>query len=65
MSRLDPLDALLGALLTVSVLVAGALSILERPVPDLIEYVVVACISGIGMHAGGRKPERRDHHAPT
>jgi hypothetical protein len=64
--RLDPLDALLGVLLAVSLLVAGVLAVLDRPVPDLVEYIAVACIAGMGIGAGGRrKPERRDDHAPT
>lgn len=60
--RLDPLDALLGALLGLGVVVAGVLGILERPVPDLVEYVTVACLAGLGL---GRRPRRETDSGTT
>ncbi len=56
------LDVLLVALIALGVIVAGVCGVLERPVPDLVEYVVIGCLAAVGVR--GRR-EERDHAIDT
>ncbi len=50
------LDVMLCTLIGLALLVAAVLAGLDKPVPELVDYVAVACLAALGVR---RIPERR------
>lgn len=53
------LDLALAALLALALIIAGALTALDKTPPDLVDLVAAACLGGLGVrthaHVGGRR----------